>query len=80
MFYKIGWLDSCRMPSHVHKTEDGNTTLCGHNIKENNRLYGSKIDPSPRWLISIVPTKYRGQSRYCRKCFATGKKSIPWWK
>lgn len=63
--FRIGWLDSTGQSSRVHLTEDnGSTTICGHLI---------------HWVIAKVPTKRKGQSRYCRTCFANQKKkSLDW--
>lgn len=66
-FYRIGWLDSCRMPSRVHCTADGVNTYCNHDTS------GGK------WIIQKVPTRTRGQSRYCRVCFKDQPKNLDWW-
>lgn len=69
---RIGWLDSVRMPAHIHRTTDeGQTTVCGHPCGEN--------FASGRWVMdSTVPRKIRGQSQYCRICFKNGGKTLPW--
>jgi hypothetical protein len=70
MFMKrISWLDSCRMPAHIHLTNDeGDSTICGHNPKNG------------KWLITdSVPRRLQGRSRYCRVCFKHGGKSLPWY-
>jgi hypothetical protein len=65
--YRIGWLDSCRMPARIHRTYDGKVTICGHD------------PPNHNWILSNVPHRIRGVSRYCRTCFAgVKKKSLPW--
>lgn len=71
--FRIGWLDSCRHPSRIHRTVDGGkTTICDHPVQEN-------ID-SLRWASTPeVPRKHQGRSRYCHVCFANGGKTLPWW-
>lgn len=70
--YRIGWLDSSRMFSGVHRTVDnGKTTVCKHPAQENHL--------SRRWVLAVVPTTIRGRKRYCRRCFNDEpRKSIPW--
>lgn len=69
--FRIGWLDSCRMPSRIHRTLDGIQTICCHPYKEN--------IISGRWVqINEVPRHAYGQRRYCRTCFKKGGKTIPW--
>jgi hypothetical protein len=65
--HRIGWLDSARMPSRVHRTIDcGETTVCGHVPADND------------WILAEVPRKNHGYSRYCRTCFQQGGKALPW--
>ena len=65
--HRIGWLDSVRMPSHIHRTVDsGKTTICGH------------VPADHDWILAEVPRKKLGYSRYCRTCFKDGGKSLPW--
>lgn len=66
--FKIGWLDSARMPSRIHRTtsEDG-TTACGH-----------KTATETNWTLRQVPAQSLGHSRFCRICFEHGGKSLPW--
>ena len=65
---RIGWLDSCLMPSHIHRTvDDGFSTVCGHEALTEN------------WIITKdIPVKIKGVSRYCRVCFKNGGKTLPW--
>ena len=69
---RIAWLDSCRMPSTIHKTADeGKTTVCGHPCGQNHE--------QGHWQItSDVPRKRHGRSNYCTVCFADGGKTLPW--
>lgn len=64
--FRIGWLDSTGQPSRVHCTNDnGSTTICGK------QLFGQ--------VFAKVTTRRKGQSRYCRTCFADQKKkSLDW--
>ena len=65
---RIGWMDSANMPSHIHRTENRETTICGHSpfTKTN-------------WKVTcIIPRKRCGKSNYCRKCFENGGKTLPW--
>ena len=61
---KIGWIDSCGQPSHVHKTLDGIDTACG---RHSEYIAGRKL--------AVVPRKLAGRSRFCRVCFKDGGKS-----
>jgi hypothetical protein len=65
---RISWLDSASMPARIHLTDDeGETTLCGH-----------KPRSEKNWKItSGVPRKIMGESRYCRVCFKSGGKKLP---
>jgi hypothetical protein len=64
---RISWLDSCNMPSRIHLTADGIDTVCG----------GHAEYLQHRRLIR-APRKDHGRSRYCRRCFADGGKTLPW--
>jgi len=79
---RIGWLDSTRAPSHIHATDDeGETTVCGnHRPKDRMREANAPCDRvEPRNVISEVPRKILGRSRYCKGgCFEKGSHSIPW--
>lgn len=81
MRQRIGWLDSTRAPSHIHATDDGGeSTVCGaHRPRDRMRepdLAGGVV--RPRNVISEVPRKISGRSRFCKPCFSTGTHSIPW--
>jgi hypothetical protein len=69
---RIGWLDSARMPSRIHATTNGGvSTICGH------PALAQHLDG--QWVIQAeVPRKDHGRSRYCRTCFVSLKKTIPW--
>lgn len=68
---RIGWLDSANMPARIHLTADnGETTLCGHEPREQVRQGRWKIKPD-------VPRKIDGRSRYCKVCFCKGGKTLP---
>ena len=67
VFNKVGWLDSVKMPSCIHLTNDGNKTVCG-----------SPCFPIKERTLTIVPKKYHGRSQFCRICFKNGHKSAPW--
>jgi hypothetical protein len=70
--FRIGWLDSARMPSRIHRTENaGVSTVCGHPTKEN-------FDSGQWQHVAEVPRTIRGTGRYCRRCFAAGGKTLPW--
>lgn len=60
--YKVGWLDSAKMPSRVHVTDDdGETTRCGYPIGRNFR--------EGVWtLVSSVQQTSHGNSHWCQKC------------
>ncbi len=75
---RISWLDSCRHPSHIHKTADeGLTTVCGHRPRDMEAEHDPIADRQ-RWKITPdVPRKIKGKSRYCRECFKDGGKSLP---
>jgi len=65
---RIAWLDSCLMPSRIHRTvDDGFSTVCGHeSLREN-------------WIVTDkVPRKMAGRTRYCVTCFKNGGKTLPW--
>lgn len=68
---RIGWLDSVSHPARIHLTADnGETTLCGHEPRQQER--------DGRWEItSDVPRKISGTSRYCKVCFCKGGKTLP---
>lgn len=70
---RIGWLDSSRMPSHIHRTVDGGqTTVCGHTPR--NPEYEATA-----WKITRnIPRKKHGMSNFCRTCFQKGGKTLPW--
>jgi len=70
---RIGWKDSCGMPSHIHRTIDGGqTTVCGHQPR--NPEYEATM-----WVITRnVSKKKLGISNYCRTCFKNGGKNLPW--
>lgn len=70
--FRVGWLDSVRMFSHLHRTIDGMTTICGHPFIENSN--------STRWILKKIPGEIRGNSRYCKVCFSgvKHKKQVPW--
>jgi len=85
--HRIGWLDSCRMPSRVHRTLDGGTTtVCKYRLEplspaeKLSALLDSKTMPDPRntWTPSRVPTSDRGQKRFCKVCFKEAKHKVPW--
>jgi len=69
---RIGWLDSCRMPSRVHATQDdGETTICQHHPRA--------CHEGGRWkIVESVPLKRNGRSAFCKTCFTHTTKSIPW--
>jgi hypothetical protein len=69
---RIGWLDSARLPSRIHATQDsGETTVCGYHPMSAHQAH--------RWVIvTDVPRKIRGVSRYCKVCFHYVKKNEPW--
>lgn len=73
-FFRIGWIDSVGYPSRVHLTSNnGLTTICGH---EPERHFNMET-----WVLSKVPVKINGQSRFCKVCFSgQKKKSLPWVK
>lgn len=77
---KIGWLDSTRQPSHVHRTLDGGqTTVCGYEPRA--PLGTSTRGPwNVQWEIKRVPTRIRGERRFCRNCFkgVKRKSEVPW--
>lgn len=79
---RIGWLDSTRAPSHIHATDDeGESTVCGnHRPKDRMREADTWTGTiRPRNVISEVPRKILGSSRYCKGgCFKEGGHSIPW--
>jgi hypothetical protein len=80
---RIGWLDSCRQPSHIHRTVDGGaTTVCGHPVKEMiEEMIPWEGGYRPRWILNAsVPRKIHGESRYCEGCFKHGGKSLPFIK
>ena len=64
---KIGWIDSCGQPSRVHKTVDGIDTICG-----------GHADYIANRRLAVTPKKHSGHSRFCRRCFSSGGKSLPW--
>ena len=64
---RISWLDSVGVPSLIHLTVDGKDTKCG----------GHEEYVANRQLVK-VPRKKRGVSNYCRVCFKTGGKTMPW--
>jgi hypothetical protein len=68
---RIGWLDSVGDPSLIHKTmDDGDTTICGHNLKL-----------AKSWEITDeIPRHIKGCSNYCRICFKRGGKTLPFIK
>jgi len=70
---RIGWLDSTKTPSHIHRTVDGGqTTVCGHTPR--NPEYEIVM-----WKITRnIPKKKHGMSNFCRTCFKNGGKSLPW--
>jgi len=70
--FRIGWLDSVRMASRIHATQDaGESTVCGYGPMAAHRV--------ERWVIvAEVPRKIRGTSRYCKTCFGYVKKTVPW--
>lgn len=76
---RIGWLDSTRAPSHIHRTVDGGvTTVCGHPVLEMTQDTTYRGDGSPRWVVSSdIPRGIKGSSRYCPTCFANGGKTLP---
>lgn len=76
---RIGWFDSTRNPSRIHRTiDEGVTTVCGHPVRkmtEQKREFGDA-----RWVISdTVPRRIYGESRYCRVCFKDGGKALPFY-
>lgn len=85
---RIGWLDSCLQPSHIHATEDnGETTICGHVLvvkPENKSLEAWWRSSHPITNVdfngSVIPRKKHGRSNYCKECFKKTKKTIPWLK
>lgn len=70
---RIGWLDSCNMPSHIHRTiNGGQTTVCGHTPR--NPEY-----EATEWKITRnIPKKKHGISNFCRECFQNGGKTLLW--
>lgn len=60
---KIAWLDSCDMDSHIHATEDGVDTVCGHHAE---------------YITNRTLFQVHRNRNYCKKCFKRIKKSIPW--
>jgi len=75
---RIGWLDSTRAPSHIHRTIDnGVTTVCGHPVKEMTETHDPLFN-RPRWAVDPnIPRSIHGRSRYCVTCFKHGGKTIP---
>jgi len=79
---RIGWLDTARMPSSIHKTlDDGATTVCGYTPRQaatvSKTMRHGELEPA--WVIdSSIPRKILGLSRYCKTCFQDGGKSAPW--
>lgn len=66
--FKVGWADSCNLPSCIHLTKDGIDTLCGgHSEYLQHRV------------LARVPRKNGGYSKFCRGCFKDGGKSNPWY-
>ena len=74
---RIAWLDSCKMPSRIHRTIDnGNTTICGHTPRKIGGGSGGVT-----WEInSEVPRSSHGHSKYCQTCFKNGGKTLLWIK
>lgn len=72
--FRVGWLDSIRWPSRVHRTINGKTTYCGHPFAEN--------IASGRWawpsIGTQVPTTRAGRSHNCKTCFRGVKVTPPW--
>ena len=64
---RIAWVDSCGQPSSIHLTADGAETLCGGHA---GYIAGRRL--------AKVPKRCAGRSRFCRRCFALGGKSLPW--
>lgn len=65
---KVSWLDSCRMPARIHRILDGSTTVCGYDF----------VSGMHDWILSRVPKRIRGQSRYCKICFNNTSHNIQW--
>ena len=70
--YKISWLDSAKLPSRIHLSDDDSeSTICGYILLEN-----------PIWKLTIVPTKIHGHKRYCKTCYRNihKKSKIKWFR
>ncbi len=67
---RVKWLDSADLPSHVHKTLDGKTTVCGHDFLKDQGGY--------KWKVIQGGTRRKGKSLWCVTCFKDGKKALPW--
>ena len=71
VFFRIGWLDSARMPSRVHTTVNGVESVCGY-------PFAANIE-SGRWAkAETVPGRRQGLSRNCRTCWKGVKGTPPW--
>ncbi len=75
---RIGWLDSARMPSRIHRTVDeGITTVCGHNCGE---MFATEWK---QWILgksSEIPRRRSGLSNFCKVCFKETNHNISWFE
>lgn len=86
---RIGWLDSVRMPSRIHRTTDeGVTTVCGHECGAMFEslplsIFLKDSFKEPQWVLArpdSIPRRKHGRSNFCKVCFKATNHTIPWFE
>jgi hypothetical protein len=73
--FRISWIDSARLPSHIHLTADGKQTLCDEAPETVKRFkaLGLGLPSHAKYIegrkLAKAPIRIQGRSQYCKECY-----------